>query len=237
MIETPLDVLVETEGNKDAIACIKGITQAESPQRIFLVGPAGSGKTILLRARAAVPDLLSTKKMLYRLCAEPARAIRAGVADKFFDQLGSVKVLFLDDFDGFYEDIEASGMLMPLLMEERNREGLDTVISARKPLSEYDISAFGNAFDGFEEIRIEPLGADAMPAYIASLVESYSDPDKDIKLTDEATEHLAGDTGATLNQIRMAVRALLRERRGEDGDELGLEDVKTALEAAMQEEE
>ena len=204
--------------------------------RIFLVGPAGSGKTILLRARSAEPDLLSTKKMLYRLCAEPARAIRAGVADKFFDQLGSVGVLFLDDFDGLYEDIEVSGMLMPLLMEERNREGLTTVITARKPLSEYDTTAFGKAFEGFEEVRIEPLDADAMPAYVDSLIESYSDPDKDVKLTDEAVAHLTGDNGATLNQIRMAVRALLRERKGEDGDELGVDDVKAALEQAAQED-
>lgn len=117
-MESPLDVLVVTDENREAIELIKNITQEhDKPQLIALIGPTESGKTLLLRARAAERDLLSTKHVQYRLCAEPARAMRAGVADKFFEQLGSKEVLLLDDIEGLFEDIQISSKLMPLLMQ------------------------------------------------------------------------------------------------------------------------
>lgn len=234
----PLDAFVVTDGNREAADRIFGITQRHAAsERIFLVGPAQSGKTELVRSRQRDKDLLSTKRVLYRPCAELAEALRANVYDGFFDDLGSFEVLFLDDFEGFYEDEEAGPEICKLLLAERDRLGLDTVITSSKPLSEHNLDGFGDAIKSFEEIRIEPLQGDDLLRYVKGLVEDYTDEEKSPVLADEALEFIAFELEGGPEMKRRAMWFLLTQYQGEPGAVVSRSFVEQALEADRREEE
>ncbi len=229
-MNTPLDTLVKTEGNREAFDKVIAITQVhEKPEKLFLVGPEQSGKTALLRARQLDKDLLSTKRVLYRPCAELAEAMRANVYDGFFEELGTHEVLFLDDFDGFFEDLELGPRICQLLMRERDRLKLDTVISARKPLAEYDLSAFEGALDGFEEVTVEALEGEALVEYVSVLQEEFSEEGKSPVLAEEAIAYIAHDLDANPEMMKKAVHFLMTQYEGEPGEVLSRDFVVQAL--------
>ena len=226
----PLDELVKTDGNREAFDRVIDITEKhDKPEKLFLVGPKESGKTTLLRARQLDKDLLSTKRVLYRPCAELPEAMRAEVYDGFFEDLGTYEVLFLDDFEGFFEDAELGPMMCKLLLGERAQHGLDTVITSTKPLSEYDLSEFGGMLDDFEEVSIEALDADGLVTYVQGLVEDYTEEGKSPVLAPEAIEYIARDLGQTPTMIRKATHFLMTQYEGEPGAELSRDFVEQAL--------
>lgn len=230
LMKTPLDALVKTDGNREAFDRIINITQThEKPEKLFLVGPEQSGKTTVIRARQLDKDLLSTKRVLYRPCAELAEAMRANVYDGFFEDLGTFEVLCLDDFDGFYEDMELGPKLCQLMLQERNRHGLDTVITSRKPLSEFDLTPFEGALDGFEEIQIEALEGDGLVAYVKGLQEEYTEEGKTPVLSEEALLYVAQDMNETPERLRRAMHFLITQYEGEPGVELSRDFVEKAL--------
>lgn len=229
-MKLPLDAIIMTDGNRAAFQRIVDITQDhDEPVRLFLVGPKESGKTTALMARQMDKDLLSTKKVLYRPCSELPEAMRANVYDGYFEDLGSHDVLLLDDFEGFFEDAEMGPMLCKLLLQERARQGLDTVISAEKPLSEFDLSEFGGMLDDFEEVAVEPLSGDALVAYVAELQDTYREEGKSPVLSAEAIAYIAHDLGEPPSMMRKAVHFLMDKYEGEPGRELSREDVERAL--------
>ena len=226
-----MDTFVQTEGNRAAYRRIAAITQThDEPERLFLVGPAQSGKTTLVRARQLDKDLLSKKRVLYRPCAELAEAMRANVYDGYLQDLGEHEVLFLDDFEGFYEDEELGPKMCELLMRERARLGLDTVITASKPLASFGLSLFGDALDGFEEVQIEPLDREGMLEFVRGLVDDYTDPDVSPVLSDEALEFIAWEMEDELPEMkRKAMYYLLTQYEGEAGETLSRSFVEQAL--------
>lgn len=226
----PLDEFVKTDGNRAAFERVANITQThDKPEKLFLVGPKESGKTTLVRARQLDKDLLSTKKVLYRPCAELPEAMRAEVYDGFFEDLGTYEVLFLDDFEGFFEDAEMGPMMCKLLLGERAKRGLDTVITSDKPLSEFDLSEFGGMLDDFEEITMEELDADGLVEYVQGLVEDYTEEGKSPVLSPEAVAYIAHDLGQTPTMIRKATHFLMTQYEGEPGEELSRTFVEQAL--------
>ncbi|MEA5019145.1 MAG: hypothetical protein VB027_02130 [Gordonibacter sp.] len=229
-MNTPLDAFVKTDGNREAFYRIVSLTQPhDKPERLFLVGPEQSGKTTLVRARQLDKDLLSTKRVLYRPCAELPKAMRANVYDGFFEDLGTHEVLLLDDFDGFFEDEEIGPKLCQLLLAERERHGLDTVITSRKPLAAYDLSLFGGVLDKFEEITMDELDADGLEIYVTELVGAYTEEGSSPVLSSEAISYIARDLGEKPDMMRKAVSFLMTQYEGEPGVELGRNVVAATL--------
>lgn len=226
----PLDELIFSDGNRESFQRIIDITQTHGkPEKLFLVGPKESGKTTVLRARQLDKDLLSTKRVLYRPCQELPEAMRANVYDGYFDDLGKHEVLFLDDFEGFFEDEEVGPMLCRLLLQERERHGLDTVISSDKPLSEFDLSQFEGVLDDFEEIRIEALDGAGLVDYVRTLLAMYYEEGKSPVLSEEAIDYVAHGLGEPPSMIRKALFYLMTEYSGTPGAELSRDFVVEAL--------
>lgn len=229
-MKLPLDELVRTDGNRAAIERITNITQEhETPERLFLVGPESSGKTELLRARQLDQDLLSPKRVLYRPCKELPEALRANVYEGYLEDLAEHEVLFLDDFEGFWEDEELGPEMCKLLLIERNRRGLDTVISSRKPLAAYDLTVFGKLMDDFEEIHIERLNHDEMVDYVNMLVELYTVEGQSPVLAPEAIDYIAHDLDVSMEMMRKAMHFLLTKYQGTPGEVLSRHFVEEAL--------
>lgn len=226
-----MDAFVQIDGNRDAYLRVAAITQKhDRPERLFLVGPEQSGKTSLVRARQLDKDLLSDKRVLYRPCAELAEAMRANVYDGYLEDLGTFEVLFLDDFEGFYEDPELGPKMCELLLKERDRLGLDTVITAKCPLASFDLALFGGALEGFEEIAMEPLDREGMLRFVQGLAEDYADPETSPRLSDEALEYIAWEMEDELPEMkRKAVHYLLTQYEGEAGETLSRSFVEQAL--------
>ena len=226
----PLDEFVKTDGNREAFERIANITQPhDKPEKIFLVGPKESGKTTLVRGRQLDKDLLSTKKVLYRPCSELPEAMRAEVYDGYFEDLGTYEVLFLDDFEGFFDDPEMGPMMCKLLLGERLKRRLDTVITSTKPLSEYDLSDFGGMLGDFEEVTMEALDDAGLEEYVRGLVEDYTEEVKSPVLSPEAIAYIAHDLGQTPTMIRKATHFLMTQYEGEPGAELSSAFVEQAL--------
>ncbi len=229
-MKTPLEEFIVTQENRNVFDCVSGITGAhEAPQRIFLVGAADSGKTTLLRAREIEKDLLSTKRVLYRPCAELAEAMRANVYDGFFEDLGTHEVLLLDDFDGFLEDEEMGPLLCKLLLKERSSRGLDTIITSTKPISEYNSPVFEDVLSEFTELVLGELDSSGKTCYVKSLIEEYFEEEKSPKLEEAAIEYVANGLNQPPSMIRKAVYFLMKEYSGEPGVMLTLDQVKKAL--------
>lgn len=232
----PLDTIVETAGNAKAVGIIKQITEPREYQtKVFLVGPEGSGKTTIMRARQLDRDLLSTKSVVYRPCKELPEALRADVHDGYLEELGSCNVLFLDDFDGFWADDEIGPLMCKLLLQERNRQGGDTVISSTKPLSAYDLGMFEGLFDDFIEVEIAPLAGDDLVAFIKKVQEQYRDEAKSPVLSDEAVAYLAHDFEQSLETKRRAVYYLMLAYEGTPGEMLSAQFVRDATDRILDE--
>lgn len=226
----PLDELVRTDGNREAIERIVDITnEHDKPVKLFLVGPESSGKTEIMRARQLDRDLLSPKRVLYRPCKELPEALRANVYETYLEDLATYEVLFLDDFEGFWEDEELGPEMCKLLLMERNRRGGDTVIASRKPMAEHDLSGFGKLFDDFEEIRIERLNYDEMVDYVNMLVGIYTIEDQSPVLSPEAIDYIAHDLDVSMEMMRKAMHFLLTKYQGEPGEVLTRHFVEQAL--------
>ena len=96
-MRTPLDALIITDGNREGFQRVIDCTHADEQQLLFIVGEKGTGKTTLLRARQLEKDLLSTKHVTYKPCAQIVDAIHACAFDEDLDALGTTNVLLLDD--------------------------------------------------------------------------------------------------------------------------------------------
>lgn len=229
-METPLDLLVLEDGNRDAFERVIAITQIhDSPEHLFLVGPEQSGKTMLLRTRAAEKDLLSTKKVSFHSAKEMTAAVRFDVRDDFFENLGSVGVLLCDDFPAFLEDEEAGLMLCKLMLAERDRLGLDTVFTSRVPLSELDLSACDGLLDQFVQLTVDPLSEEGRREFARRMLEAYAKEGKSPVLDDEAIAYLANEYVASLEEVRLAIKYLMTGSDFGPKDTLSVEAVKSVV--------
>ncbi len=207
-----LDDIVVTDGNRNAFERVIGITQKRGRQtRIFMYGPSGSGKTAVLRARGVERDMLSDRRVLFTHAAELASAIRFGTSEKLLADAGEVDVLLIDSLDAFFK--ESIGVdVCRLLVAERNRLGLDTVIGALMPRCSYDLSRFEGVFDAFEEIAVEPLDGEGRVELVRRTAKRYgAKTGRPVALSEEALSFVANEFADDLRDIDLAIRFLVTE--------------------------
>ena len=165
--------LVVTPENQETAKRLIGITQVhDCPELLYLAGPAGSGKSVFLEARGTEKDLLSTKKAMYCHASEILAMLSIGNenADNFLNRVGEVDVLLIDDVEDFLKNEAVGAQACKLLTDSRAKQGLDTVVASRIPLSDLD-NRLQDAFSDFEEISMAPLGENGAVA----LAKSYAD--------------------------------------------------------------
>lgn len=226
---TPLDTVIVADGNRTAFErVINVVRQHDRPQQIIVVGPRKSGKTVLLRARSKDRDLLSSKKVAFRAAMEIVNAVNFDAPDSFFEELGSIDVLLVDDFQDFCGD-EVGEMLCKLMLKERARLGLDTVMTSRVPLAELDLDPFEGALEGFEEIAVESLDEQGRVAFVRALRDFYEQEEGGPSFDDEAVAFIANEFSEDLDDVRHAIQYFMTAAGLSAGDVLDLATVKQAL--------
>lgn len=215
-----LSQFVVSDGNRKAYELVKDITKKQEGQiRAFIVGPEGSGKTALVRARWSDRDLLSPKKTTYIACKEVVSIIRNSIngvypeesgMDKFINDLATCDVLFLDDIDGFWEDKEMGPETGKLLLNARNAAKLDTVITSRKPLGSYVLKGYGDALNGFVQVDIDPYDPGDLVGYVKEQQERFK-TDASPALSDDAIDFIANEMGETPERISRIVEFFMTQ--------------------------
>lgn len=187
--------IVVSQENKATIERILNVTQPhDTPELLYVCGPANSGKSTILDARGNEKDLLSTKRALY--CHSAEILITLGIdndnAFDFLTKIGGIEVLLIDDIEGFLKKKGLGSEACRLLIKNRTQYGLDTVVAARTPFAMLDEN-LQKALAGFEEIDLAPLDEEAC----ISLAKSYALHFTHIK-GDQHTNQLSEDTFAFL---------------------------------------
>lgn len=228
-----IDEIVITEGNREAYETVLAITQEhDEPVRMFIYGPVGSGKSTVLQARGREKDLLSKKKTLFCNAAELMLAVTLeDFSEDYLTQAGTVDVLLIDGFEDFFTKNggELGPELCKLLLQERNRQGLETVLFSNVPLEEVDASKLGGVLDDYRMVPVEPLDAAGRLELARRIMNSLRTDDAKPIVTEEALEYIAGPFAQEVGDIRNALRYLIAVAGFEEGTTITLDLAKEAL--------
>lgn len=230
----PLDEFIVTDANREAFERVKGSTQKhDEPERLFIVGPEDSGKTLLMRARAMEKDLLSTKSVIYVSAKELLDALNSPNPEAVLDQVGECDVLLIDDFPDLFSDPNVGPTLCKLLMVERAKHQGDTVFTSRFPLSKFDLKDFAGVMDVFEEIEIGALDEAGRRAFAESLrsADRPEDAPEPPAIGDDALDYIAGEYASKASEVRAAMMHLMGDAGFEPGAAVDAAAAKEALAA------
>lgn len=222
------DDIVITEGNA-AFQAVMDALNAEAPVRLVVCGPAGSGKTTVLQARGRERDLLAERKALYAHAQEILAAIDLEINESLLESVAEVDLLCLDGLDTLVAEGPRGCQTAQLLVDERNRRGLSTVIAFDGAPADLDRAAFGAALDDFEVAEVLPLDAAGLAEFGRRMAERFGAEEGAAVLSDEALAYLAADFAGSADEMRNAVRFLLTARGFEAGHVVTAADAREAL--------
>lgn len=226
------DKIVVFDGNKDAFETIMRVTAEHvAPVRVIVVGPAGSGKTSMMLARARDKDLMSTSHILGCNAHEITNALEIGVNDGFLDEVGSTDILLIDDFDFLLESDKGKQVAM-LLLNERNSHGLDTIVFTAEQISDEDKEAIGGVVDGYAVVEMQPLTAEGRVELARKLEKVARGNAEDyVVLSDEALDYVANTFVEDLKELDLPIRFLATGAGYDPGYVVTVEDAKERLNA------
>lgn len=228
-----IDEIVITDGNREAFETVLGITgEHDEPVRMFIYGPLGTGKSTVLQARGREKDLLSKKSTLFCNAAELMLAVTLeDFSEDYLKKAGTVDVLLVDGFEDFFT--EKAGDMGPelcrLLLQERNKLGLETVLFSNVALEEVDAGKLGTTLDGYRIVPVEPLDAEGRVEFARKLMASFRTDDSKPIVADDALEYIATSFAQEPGDIRNALRYLIAVAPFEAGTTITLELAKEAL--------
>lgn len=228
-MRTPIDDVVVFDGNRKAFETVLNITKDhDKPVRMFMYGPKGSGKSTLLFARATDRDLLSLKKVGHCHASQLVMMVSSDAPnEEYLFRVGSVDVLLIDGFDDFNDEDGAGMELCKLLVRERDRQGLETVIASDAPLDSFDTTELEGALDTFDFVEVAPLDDAGRIEFARRIEADVRDERNDApQLTEDCLNYVANDFPSNIQEVRYAVRYLLT------GADLGADDVVDAAKAA-----
>ena len=224
------DEIVITDGNREAFERIWHITDAhEGMVSLFIWGPSGSGKSTIAHARGRERDLLSTRRVISCHAAELRASLESGVNDGFLDAVGEADALILDGFESLFCD-GVGQELARLLLTERNRRGLDTVVISDVALFDLDLADARDALVGYEIIEVEPLDEEGFELFAHRVHDRLQSGRDDAPIiSDEALSFIAGPFRESPDDIRNAVRYLVTRSGEEAGSVITLSQAKELL--------
>lgn len=195
--------------NREAYKAVKNLVEVGSGN-VVICGPEGAGKTHLLnigREKGGKSALLcSTAAIMLRFDLD--------LGDDFFDQLGEIPLLFVDEIDAAVTHPETA-KLLELMIAERNRRGLATCFAARQIPDVLDLPDLARAMECFSVVEVAPFGIEGIRHAVDEFCGTFAAVDER-KLDDSAREYVAR-IADTLPDARNMVQFLLQAADVETG--------------------
>lgn len=208
--------------NREGFDAVAALVDDRARADIFMYGAPKSGKTHLLRA---AQEKVGNAGMY---CATTDFMLRLdlGTDDAFFDRIGAVPVLFIDVFERLF-DHDTAPELMRLLLAERDRLGLSTVIASRFPLSAFELGELAEPLSKFAECELSPLGIDGR-SDAARAYESRYRTDESPAISDEAVKVVAAES-KNIADVENAIQYLMVGTDKGSADTISGDDVRLLL--------
>lgn len=222
-----MDKIIKDQGNERTIDAAFDAALADDGQTLLIYGDDKSGKTTLLKAiERHMKD--EKKPELYRAAMQIMNVLQFqdDPAD-FFDNIGNVPVLLLDDFQDFYVD-ESGPLFAKLMIAERAKNGFATIITSKVPIAQLDKAILEDSLDSFTEYKITALNEAGKIDFVLALQEEYGNGGSP-KLSDEAVAFLANDFSEDYKDVENAVHYLMEAAGFDAGEVLTTEQIKAVL--------
>ena len=216
-----LDEVVVTDENKDVVNTIMCMGQSHKmPVRMFVYGPAGSGKTTLFQARGRERDLMSEKMMTYVHAEEIVAALNLPeeVGERVLERVGSTTVLFLDGFDKFFDHGEFGTKIIHALLSVRNESGLETLLASDIPSAELPEAGTKGVIDSYLRVELKPLDNEGKKQLVRQVAVSQGRAkDNPVTIAEDAVDYIIDNYGDDFDSIRNVTKFLVTAAGFEDG--------------------
>ena len=200
---------IRTRSNKALFEKLDEISAGkEPPSRLFVQGPKGTGKSTLLRGIANDAELIDPSVFV---CsgADIAVALSIKTDPHFLDKIGSVPSLYIDDITPLGA-VEDGDQLLSLLIKERDRLHLNTVVVSDVSLEECGTPKAAEYLQNFDMLRIEPLDSEDQAEFARRIEAEYS-IENSPKLDDEAIKEIIDAMKGNLADVEKAIRYLVTD--------------------------
>ena len=170
---------------------------------IVVYGSEQSGKTHLL----SIGKERAGKKALLVPTAAIMLRFELDLGDEFFDTLGEIPILFIDEVEEVADHPETA-KLLELMIAERDRKGLATRFASRKTPGELGLVELQAAMAKFEVFNVAPFGKESLKEAIGVFEKSFS-TENSRSLSGDAREYLALSSNS-IDEARNKTRFLLQ---------------------------
>ena len=170
---------------------------------IVVYGSEQSGKTHLL----SIGKERAGKKALLVPTAAIMLRFELDLGDEFFDTLGEIPILFIDEVEEVADHPETA-KLLELTIAERDRKGLATCFASRKTPGELGLVELQAAMAKFEVFNVAPFGKESLKEAIGVFEKSFS-TENSRSLSGDAREYLALSSNS-IDEARNKTRFLLQ---------------------------
>ena len=170
---------------------------------IVVYGSEQSGKTHLL----SIGKERAGKKALLVPTAAIMLRFELDLGDEFFDTLGEIPILFIDEVEEVADHPETA-KLLELMIAERDRKGLATCFASRKTPGELGLVELQAAMAKFEVFNVAPFGKESLKEAIGVFEKSFS-TENSRSLSGDAREYLAISSNS-IDEARNKTRFLLQ---------------------------
>lgn len=206
-----MQTFVKDPGNASAVQALESLNGLRPiPLKLFIEGPHHSGKSTLVRGFAEDALLSGAGETVFACSgADIAMALQFEADDSFFDKLGAVPVLLVDDLDPLLRT-DKGDQLLSLMLAERERLGLHTILTSCKPFDECGFEDSLKALESFEVASISPLDQEGKRAFVRMVATEYG-TDASPEFNDEVVNSIIEATGGKFDDMENATRYLVTD--------------------------
>ncbi len=211
-----IEEFVPTDANRELFNRVMRVTQEPDPVRMFIYGPQGSGKTTLAQMRGRERDLLSNKEVMFCHVDELASFLSIGeVGEQFLERVGLVDILLLDGFERCLEGDRVRLRLIELLLNERLKKDLSTVIFSSLNLDRVPDGELADLLRDYEQWNLTPLDEagclQLTHVVYEALRNSAQQGQRANSLTEGALDYIATSYSSDLSKLKSTLRFLVTQ--------------------------
>ena len=206
-----METFVRGPGNAEAVRALESLSGLRPiPSKLYIEGPRHAGKSTLVRSWAADAERGSAGEAVFACSgADIAMALQFEADDSFFEKLGAAPILLIDDI-GLLLQAERGDQLLALMLAERDRLGLSTVVTSRQPASACEANEAREVLASFEDVHLEPLDHAGKRAFVRLAAAEYG-TDASPLLEEAAVACIVEMMGARFEDLESATRYLMTD--------------------------